>query len=195
MIKFLCPNCTQKIGVNDDGARAVISCPRCAQSLVVPATPGGEIGRLPVAKKSARPPVWPRPAAGFNRQALLPYLARLLMNKLVQSLIFQRRHLATTQAIGIEQITALERRLETLQQSYGARLMTYQVRLAGLEQQLARLQERNLCLARENLQLQRQLPAATTDPTDNPTTTRWTRSPGTGDQWHPSPGLCLSNGS
>ena len=35
MIKFRCPNCTQKIAVNDEGAGVTIACPNCEVSLFV----------------------------------------------------------------------------------------------------------------------------------------------------------------
>ncbi len=179
MIKFRCPNCTQKIAVNDEGVDAAIDCPTCAVPIVVPPATTEEF-RLPVVSLTAVSPrnqpghrrstppddaAWEDEAEyGATRAALLPHLARLMIHRLVRSLIFQRRHLANTQTVGTEQIVALESRLATLQDNYGARLKTYQVRVAALEQRLARLEELNRNLQRENFLLSHQLPAGPTAP-------------------------------
>lgn len=198
MIKFRCPNCTQKISVNYEGADAVIGCPTCTQTIIVPLQTSAEFrplkppfgsgvasnylqrriptpmtaGGAPRLQTEDVPPLTPDPAPSDQahkehependrrtHEALLPYLARMMMSKLVRSLLTQHRHLMTTQTIGIEQITALESRLETLQQNYGVRLKTYEIQVAALEHHLEQLLEINRTLEREKFLLTHQLAA------------------------------------
>ena len=175
MIKFRCPNCTQKIGVNDEGANVPIACPTCAQTIVIPPATAAEF-RPPVALElvpavmEAAPLPFDHagrfeigraqetaPTNGAVQSALLPHLAKLMMDKLVQALVGQRRQLLQNQSTGTEQLAALEQRLVSLQDAYAARLKTYQVKLADLEQQLAARQEENALLRREKFLLNQQL--------------------------------------
>jgi hypothetical protein len=93
------------------------------------------------------------------RQALIPHLARLMMDRLVQALMSQRRQLLQTQSTGTEELAALEQRLAGLQDAYAARLKSYQVKVADLEQRLAARQEENALLRREKFLLTQRLTA------------------------------------
>ena len=174
MIKFRCPRCGQKIAVNDEGAGAIIACPTCAQSIVVP----------PETAEEFRQPAAPRPmpmtldvpsgnqsgppqraleleshndaaALALVRLGVLPHLARLMMNKLVQALLFQRRHLMETQENATLQVEDLERRLDALQQRLDRRLQTYERRIAELQAELAVMRQENGELASANMRLAR----------------------------------------
>ena len=170
MIKFRCPNCTQKILVNDEGANAYIDCPTCAQVIVVPPETAAEfrppvaLELLPAAREESRLPLdlargrgETAPTTGSVQRALLPHLARLMMDKLVQALVSQRRQLLQTQSTGTAELAAFEQRLVSLQDAYAARLKSYQVKVADLEQRLAARQEENALLRREKFLLSQRL--------------------------------------
>ena len=74
MVKFRCPCCGQRIAVDDKGIGAFISCPTCADGIVVPAETAMEfqvLVRPPVIAGHASDPDHPDP------QTLLQYQHRL----------------------------------------------------------------------------------------------------------------------
>lgn len=177
MIKFRCPNCTQKIRVNDEGADAVINCPTCAEPIVVPAASAPEFRPLPAVAApqfviETAPPMThgvvstPLPS---ERAALWSHLAQALKEKLVQALMLQRRQLLDSQNAGTEQLAAIEQRLASLQDAYAAKLKTYQVRVAELERELALVEKDNDRLRQEKAALTRRVAAVEHPrPTDQP---------------------------
>ena len=96
-----------------------------------------------------------------QRASLVPYLARLMMDKLVSKLLWQRSHWLETQRKAIAEMTELEERLEKVHAPLQDRLRAYEQRIGDLEKQLARKGEENRELTKTKLQLARhQLAAA-----------------------------------
>ena len=92
---------------------------------------------------------------------LLPQLARLMMDKLVIRLLWQRSQWLETQRKAVAEMTELEERLEKIQAPLQDRLRAYEQRIGELEKQLARQGEANRELIKTKLQLARhQLAAA-----------------------------------
>ena len=152
MIKFRCPNCTQKIAVNDEGAGLVINCPTCVVAIVIPQETVEEFRPTPPPALLA-----PRPApveivgddAWSDRledAGLKPWLARMMTNRLMQALFLQRASLMDAQLAATEQVTELERRLTIAQEQLQKRFATYEQRIADLEKQLALAKQENLAL-------------------------------------------------
>ena len=163
MIKFRCLNCGQKLAVNDDGVNAVISCTNCRESIVVPPYsiseffsaeplrhPGAPGGSLELIR-----PDYERlesaPATG--RAALLPQLARMMMNRLVQALYGQRESLIAAQAEATRRMVELEERIARAQTNVERKIIAYEGRIGELESQLAAKEEENRELMRANFQL------------------------------------------
>lgn len=122
MVKFRCQRCSQKIAVNDEGIGVVISCPTCAENLIIPPRGNREsfaedvdlelVREEPVRKQS-----W----------------TRLFMEKLLPALLAQRRDLIQTQNEAAEQIAEIEQRVVLLQMKFQRRLAYFQERVATLE--------------------------------------------------------------
>jgi hypothetical protein len=152
VIKFRCPNCTQKIAVNDEGADAVINCPTCVASIVIPRETAAEFRPAPppalLAPRSA--PVESVDDGAWSDRledaGLKPWLARMMTNRLMQALFLQRASLLDAQLAGTEQVTELERRLAIAQEQLEKRFLTYQQRITDLERQLASAREENRAL-------------------------------------------------
>jgi len=85
----------------------------------------------------------------------VPHLARLMMDKLVQALVHQRRSLMETQENATQRVASLEKRLETLQEQLQRRLQTYERRLGELQAELAAKEKENGELANVNMRLAR----------------------------------------
>lgn len=154
MIKFRCPCCTQKIAVDDEGAGVDISCPTCEEKIVVPPQTTAEFQLLPAVPVRSFGDV-PRSTEEAVRAALVPHLARLMMDKLVQALVRQRRSLMETQENATQRVESLEKRLETLQERLQRRLQTYERRLGELQAELAAKEKENGELASANMRLAR----------------------------------------
>lgn len=180
MVKFRCPHCGQKIGVNDEGTGVAISCPTCVVSIVVPAQTDPEFrapatGSIltPVAPvelldpvKTSEPlrrdetlvaPERDGKTAALLRAELRPHLARLMMDKLVGALFSQRAHLLETQQASTERVTEMEQRLGKIQELLQTRLNTYAKRVEHLEGQLAQTQEENRELMHSKFQLAKKI--------------------------------------
>ena len=171
MIKFRCPNCGQKIAVNDEGVGFVISCTNCALNIVVPPHSQPEFfsqpatvidvphtgGALELLRPEPRPMVsWQERAAQSDavvRAGLIPHLARWMMDKLVQTLFTQRAQLLNTQESETARIAELEKRLEKTHEKLQARMVAYERRIVELEQQLVAKEDENRQLVREKFQL------------------------------------------
>ena len=164
MIKFRCLNCGQKLAVSDDGINAVISCTNCREPIVVPPYSVSDyFSAEPVQRPSAfnsgglelvqgnheRVGSLPAPM----RAALIPQLARMMMNRLVQALFAQRESLIDTQAEATRRMTELEERIGRAQTNVERKIALYEGRIAELESQLAAKEEENRELMRTNFQL------------------------------------------
>ena len=154
MIKFRCLRCGQKIAVNDEGAGVEFSCPTCEERLIAPPQSTREFQLLPAIplrfgdnwRASGE-----TPAAA--RAALLPHLARLMKDKLVQTLVQQRRGLMETQQNATVRVEELEKRIEALQERLERRLQTYERRINELQAALAAKEREVAELANANMRL------------------------------------------
>jgi DNA-directed RNA polymerase subunit RPC12/RpoP len=164
VIKFRCLNCGQKLAVSEDGIGAVVSCTNCTERIVVPPYSITEFFPAEPTRRSSTPvagglelmrPVQDRvdgvPAT--MRAALIPHLARLMMNRLVQALFAQRASLIDTQAEATRRMADLEERIAKAQVSVQGRFAAYDSRIAELERLLAAKEEENRELMRQNFQL------------------------------------------
>lgn len=145
VVKFRCSFCTQKISVNDEGKGAVIACPTCDQSLIVP----GETSLEFQGKVVLYPGRGQEPVNQPLRAALVPELARLMMNRLVAGIMSQRRHLLETQATGTAQIVELEQRMLRLHEQHQARMQEFEQRAASRDAENNRLRRENAFLTRK----------------------------------------------
>jgi parvulin-like peptidyl-prolyl isomerase len=80
-------------------------------------------------------------------------LARLMMNRLVQTLFAQRTSLLDTQADATQRMAELEERIVKAQANMQRKIAAYEVRIAELEQQLAAKVEESHDLRRANFRL------------------------------------------
>ncbi|HXI84606.1 MAG TPA: hypothetical protein VNL17_11030 [Verrucomicrobiae bacterium] len=164
MIKFRCLNCGQKLAVSDDGINAVISCTNCRESIVVPPYsisdffpaeplqhPGASSGGALELIRPDHERVESIPAT--MRATLLPQLARMMMNRLVQALYGQRESLIDTQAEATRRMVDLEERIARAQTNVERKIAAYEGRIGELESQLAAKEEENRELLRANFQL------------------------------------------
>jgi exonuclease VII large subunit len=151
------------LAVSDDGINAVISCTNCRESIVVPPYSISEFFsaeplRLPGTPSGALELIRPNyerlesvPATG--RAALLPQLARMMMNRLVQALYGQRESLIAAQAEATRRMVELEERIGRAQTNVERKIAAYEGRIGELESQLAAKEEENRELMRANFQL------------------------------------------
>lgn len=163
MIKFFCLNCGQKLAVDDEGAGVVVSCTNCEERIVVPprsvtesdfAGPRARERAVQSAHVELMPPTTARVESLPSplRASLIPQLARMMMNRLVQTLFAQRTNLLDTQAEATQRMTELEARIAKAQANMQKKLAAYETRIAELEQQLAGKEEENHDLKRANFQ-------------------------------------------
>ena len=163
MIKFFCLNCGQKLAVDDEGVGVVVSCTNCEERIVVPprsvtesdfAGPRARERAVQSAHVELMPPTTARVESlpSPMRAALIPHLARMMMNRLVQTLFAQRTNLLDTQAEATQRMTELEERIAKAQANMQKKLAAYETRIAELEQQLAAKEEENHDLKRASFQ-------------------------------------------
>jgi hypothetical protein len=165
VIKFFCLSCRQKLAIEDEGIGVVVPCPRCRENIEVPPY---SITEAEYRQRTLRPQ--PTPAAKLeliapgderagnlptpsDRAALIPHLARLMMNRLVQTLFAQRTSLLDTQADATQRMAELEERIVKAQANMQRKIAAYEVRIAELEQQLAAKVEESHDLRRANFRL------------------------------------------
>ena len=164
MIKFRCLNCGQKLAVSDDGVNAVISCTNCKEFIVVPPYsiseffPAYPLRRPEAPSRDRVELIRPNQERAENipatvRGALIPHLARMMMNRLVQALFAQRESLIDTQAQATRRMEELEERISRAQTNVEKKIALYESRIAELENQLAAKEEENRELMRTNFQL------------------------------------------
>lgn len=104
------------------------------------------------------------------RSGLLPHLARVLANRLVQGLLAERSQLLTEQRAASAQIAEMERRLARLQDQLQQRLCAYEARIAELQREIEtkEVENRQLRAAREVPEA----PPAASQPAQQPTVPR-----------------------
>ncbi len=100
-------------------------------------------------------------ASAEIRRGLAPYLARMLMDKLVRGLLLQRTSLLEGQQQAAAEMAALESRLEKVNAPLQERLRAYEERILELEKELAQKGEENRELIRFKIQLVRTQLAST----------------------------------
>ena len=167
MIKFRCARCGQKIAVNDEGAGAVIACTTCLETIIVPPETAAEF-QQPSAPVALSVPVvvernWQErltvaehraeSATTLVRAGLLPHLARLMMDKLVQALVRQRGQLLETQQVGTDRMLDLEQRVVRVQEQWQLRLAESEKCITELQAELAVKEQENRELRRNNVLL------------------------------------------
>ena len=135
-MKFRCLRCSQKISVENHAIGVVIACPTCAERLIV--QPTTDLEFLEDAPVTVLPPA-PAP----------PHLARQLMTRLVEGLLFQRNHMLEAQNAAAEQIAAIEQRVAVVQTKLQRRLAYYEERIETLEAENYLLQHRNRQLLKQ----------------------------------------------
>jgi DNA-directed RNA polymerase subunit RPC12/RpoP len=166
LIKFFCLNCGKKLAVDEDAVDAVVSCTNCGEYLVVPLHSvsqsdfdGAKAHRaeMPADRAEVIPPDRDGlPVTALSaRAALIPHLARMMMNRLVQALFAQRANLLDTQTEATQRMTALEERITQAQASVQKKLAAYESRIAELEEKLISKERENHQLRRLNFQLSR----------------------------------------
>jgi DNA-directed RNA polymerase subunit RPC12/RpoP/DNA-binding protein H-NS len=164
VIKFRCLNCGQKLAVSEDGIGAVVSCTNCTERIVVPPYSITEFLRAEPTRLPSAPVAGGleliRPEKGRVeiapngvRAALIPQLARLMMNRLVQALFAQRENLIDTQAEATQRMAELEERIAKAQEGVQKKIAAYEARIAELERQLAVKEGEKHELMRANFQL------------------------------------------
>jgi hypothetical protein len=164
VIKFHCLNCGQKLAVNEDGVGAVVSCTNCAESIVVPPYsiprffPAERIRSFGTPVAGGLELMRPAPQAIENvpatvRSALIPHLARMMMNRLVQALFTEREGLIDTQTDATRRMAVLEERITQAQENVQKKIAGYENRIAELERQLVVKEEEKRELVRKNFQL------------------------------------------
>ena len=89
------------------------------------------------------------------RMALIPHLARMMMNRLVQAMFAQRETLLDTQAEATKRMSELEERIAKAQLTVQDRFAAYENRIAELEKQLLAVEEEKRELMQQNFQLAR----------------------------------------
>jgi DNA-directed RNA polymerase subunit RPC12/RpoP len=176
VIKFHCLNCGQKLAVSDDGVNAVISCTNCKERIVVPPYSISEYFSAEPLRQQPKaignndveliPPNRERVGSGPTamRAALIPHLARMMMNRLVQALFAQRESLIDTQAEATRRMAELEERIGRAQTNVERKIALYESRIAELESQLAVKEEENRELMRTNFQLAKKALEVETNP-------------------------------
>jgi DNA-directed RNA polymerase subunit RPC12/RpoP len=164
VIKFHCLNCGQKLAVSEDGVGAVVSCTNCTERIVVPPHsiprffPSERIRSFgtPIAGGLELMRPAPQPVENFPatvRSALIPHLARMMMNRLVQALFAQREGLIDTQTEATRRMALLEQRITQAQENVHKKIAGYENRIAELERQLVAKEEEKRELMRQNFQL------------------------------------------
>jgi len=151
---------------NDEIAGTIIACPSCTGTIVLPLELSGHAIHTPAL--APQPPVtapavgvpesasgdyWKERALAAERRAaatgqamrtaLIPHMARWLMNKLVRGLAMQRKQLLETQKKAEQELAELEQRLSAVQAPLEDRLKAYEQRIAELEKGLNAKGEEN----------------------------------------------------
>jgi hypothetical protein len=146
VVKFRCSHCAQKIAVNDEGIGVLIQCPTCLLTLRVPAPAnvGGQPYTYDVSPRASVPPVDLPPGENVVTQ-----LARLMMDKLVQTLLIQRRHLLRSQESGTQQIADLDQRLARVHAKYQSRIKNLERTLSMRDEEIKLLREENRFLLQD----------------------------------------------
>ncbi len=143
---------------------SVISCPSCAEVVVIPRT-GPAFAVTSDVSLPDDAPTWKERALAAERRAehatalvragLLPQFARWFKDKLLCGLLAQRAQLLDTQQIAAAELDELERRLAKIHAPLAGQLKDYERRIAELEKELAVKGELNRELIRAKIAVAR----------------------------------------
>src|SRR5436309_4246212 len=97
-----------------------------------------------------------RQATDLVRQGLLPYLARLMKDRLFRGVTSQRAHLLLTQQAGATQVAELEQRLVKIHSQMQNKFGAYERRIAELEQEVLAKDQINRELLEAKAQMMKQ---------------------------------------
>ncbi len=161
-----CPVCTLRIVVPPRSAPEFLQRAR-AETQPMPKSVTGLLSRLtsvPPPQQTPEPVVRPAPPAplvtelespplhvlrsNHERQHLLPNLAQMLMNRLVQAVLGQRSLLLGTSQQATAQLIELEQRLARIQHQHREQISAYEQQLRTLEREVRRLRSENNALVR-----------------------------------------------
>ena len=95
-------------------------------------------------------------AQAVVRNGLVPYLARLMKDKLFRGMASQRAHLLKVQHAGAAQVAELEQRLAKIQMQLQNRVAAYERRIAELEKEVSAKEQANRELLNTKMQLMKQ---------------------------------------
>jgi hypothetical protein len=95
-------------------------------------------------------------AQAVVRNGLVPYLARLMKDKLFRGMASQRAHLLKVQHAGAAQVAELEQRLAKIQTQLQNRVAAYERRIAELEKDVTAKEQTNRELLNAKMQLMKQ---------------------------------------
>ena len=162
---------------NHEIAGTVISCPACSQAIALPlelTAPASQPPPVALAlpetatvssSAAALTEHWRERALTAERRleqsgqvlrtALIPHLARWIMNQTIGRLLWQRRHLFETQQRAEQALLELEQRLVAVQAPAEDRLKAYEERIAELEKDLTAKGEENRELIKATIEMAR----------------------------------------
>ena len=162
---------------NHQIAGTVISCPACSQAIALPlelTAPASQPPPVALAlpetatvssSAAALTDHWRERALTAERRleqsgqvlrtALIPHLARWIMNQTIGRLLWQRRHLIETQQRAEQALLELEQRLVSVQAPAEDRLKAYEERIAELEKDLTAKGEENRELIKATIEMAR----------------------------------------
>ena len=95
-------------------------------------------------------------ATEMLRKGLIPYLARLMKDRLLYGVAAQRAHLLRVQQAGAAQMAELEQRLVKIQSQLQSRLVAYERRIAELEKEVSAKDQVNRELLAARMQMIKQ---------------------------------------
>ena len=95
-------------------------------------------------------------ATEMLRKGLIPYLARLMKDRLLYGVAAQRAHLLRVQQTGAAQMAELEQRLVKIQSQLQSRLAAYERRIAELEKEVSAKDQVNRELLAARMQMIKQ---------------------------------------
>jgi len=141
----------------EGGNTAVVSCPSCQETIVLPASQ--------VAAVVASAEAWRQRALAAEaradhanaaiRSGALVQFARLAKDRFIGGLLRHRRQLLDAQQTATEEMSQFERRLDELQAPLKERLHVYEQRIAELEEAIAAKGEENRQLIEAKIQTTR----------------------------------------
>jgi endonuclease/exonuclease/phosphatase family metal-dependent hydrolase len=135
---------------DDDRAAFPIPAPNSATGLADSQIQSLEQRALAAEQRAAR-------AQAVVRNGMVPYLARLMKDRLFRGLASQRAQLLKVQHAGAAQVAELEQRLAKIQMQLQHRVAAYERRIAELEKEVSATEQANRELLNAKMQLMKQV--------------------------------------